>query len=86
MRNYFCSANLLRPSNYVMKRENHLTIPPQYVKISSDKHFYQKEVYFMLWKMTNVVLQKGSVFPFYGDSAPFFKSVCHRKGSKMKFR
>lgn len=40
----------------------------------------------MLWKMTNVVLQKGSVFPFYGDSALFFKSVCHRKGFHMNFR
>ena len=40
----------------------------------------------MLWKMTNVVLQKGSVFPFYGDSAPFFKSVCHRKCFDMNFR
>lgn len=30
----------------------------------------------MLWKMTNVQLQKGSVLPLYGDSAPFFKLIC----------
>ena len=33
----------------------------------------------MLWKMTNVVLQKGSVFPFYGDSAPFFSQFVTEK-------
>ncbi len=27
----------------------------------------------MFWKMINVQLQKGSIFPYYGDSAPFFK-------------
>lgn len=31
------------------------------------------EVDFMFWKMINVQLQKGSIFPWYGDSAPFFK-------------
>jgi len=25
----------------------------------------------ILWKNTNAQLNKGSVFPFYGDSAPF---------------
>ena len=38
-----------------------------------------KEVSVMLWKMTNVQLQKGSVFPFYGDSAPFCKKICHKQ-------
>ncbi len=32
----------------------------------------------MFWKMTNVQLQKGSIFPFYGDSVPFFKLICHK--------
>lgn len=32
----------------------------------------------MLWKMTNVQLQKGSIYPFYGDSAPFSKYICHK--------
>lgn len=36
----------------------------------------------MLWKMTNVQLQKGSAFSLYGDSAPFFKLIC-RKHSKI---
>lgn len=32
----------------------------------------------MFWKMTNVQLQKGSVFAPYGDSAPFCGKLCHR--------
>lgn len=32
----------------------------------------------MFWKMTNVQLQKGSIFPIYGDSAPFFKLICYK--------
>lgn len=31
----------------------------------------------MLWKTINVQLQKGVNYSFYGDSAPFFKSICH---------
>ena len=33
----------------------------------------------MLWKMTNVQLTKGSVFPFYGDSIPFFRLICQNE-------
>ena len=36
-----------------------------------------KEVRFMFWKMTNVQLQKGSIFPIYGDSVPFCKLNGH---------
>lgn len=31
----------------------------------------------MLWKMINVQLKKGSICSLYGDSAPFFKLICH---------
>ncbi len=31
----------------------------------------------MLWKMRNVQLNKGVFFAPYGDSAPFFKLICH---------
>ncbi len=31
----------------------------------------------MLWKMINLQLQKGSIISLYGDSVPFFKSICH---------
>ena len=31
----------------------------------------------MFWKMTNLQLKKGFVFPSYGDIAPFFKKICH---------
>ena len=27
----------------------------------------------MVWRMTNIKLQKGAVFPVYGDSAPLFR-------------
>lgn len=27
----------------------------------------------MFWKMTNVQLKKGYIFPVYGDSVPFCK-------------
>ncbi len=27
----------------------------------------------MFWKMINVQLKKGFIFPCYGDSVPFFK-------------
>lgn len=29
----------------------------------------------MYWKMTNVQLKKGYIFPFYGDSAPFLADL-----------
>lgn len=34
----------------------------------------------MAWKMRNLQLKKGYVFPYYGDSAPFFKfgKICHK--------
>ena len=31
----------------------------------------------MSWKMVNLQLIKGYIFSLYGDSAPFFKSICH---------
>lgn len=37
------------------------------------------EVKAMLWKMKNVQLNKGVFFTPYGDSAPFFKLVCHKQ-------
>lgn len=30
----------------------------------------------MFWKMTNLQLKKGYIFPIYGDSAPFFRMIC----------
>ncbi len=30
----------------------------------------------MIWKGTNIQLQKGSIFPLYGDSAPIFRKIC----------
>lgn len=30
----------------------------------------------MVWKMTNLQLKKGNIFPLYGDSAPFFRRIC----------
>lgn len=33
----------------------------------------------MFWKMTNVQLTKGSIFPIYGDSAPFYKVICQKE-------
>ncbi len=30
----------------------------------------------MIWKNVNLQLQKGSIFPIYGDSAPIFSEIC----------
>lgn len=30
----------------------------------------------MIWKGTNIQLQKGSIFPLYGDSVPIFRKIC----------
>lgn len=32
----------------------------------------------MLWKTTTIQLQKGSIYPFYGDSVLFFKLSCRK--------
>ncbi len=29
----------------------------------------------MFWKMTNLQLKKGYIFPIYGDSAPFYEDL-----------
>ena len=29
----------------------------------------------MFWKMANLQLKKGSIYPFQGDSAPFFRMI-----------
>ncbi len=29
----------------------------------------------MFWKMTNLQLKKGYIYPFHGDSAPFFREI-----------
>lgn len=29
----------------------------------------------MFWKMTNLQLKKGYIFPLYGDSAPIFRGI-----------
>ena len=39
----------------------------------------KKGVSMMFWKMTNVQLTKGSIFPIYGDSAPFYKVICQKE-------
>ncbi|MDE7068347.1 MAG: hypothetical protein K2O83_11960, partial [Schaedlerella arabinosiphila] len=36
----------------------------------------KREAGFMFWKMTNLQLKKGNIFPLYGDSAPFFRRIC----------
>lgn len=33
----------------------------------------------MSWKMINIKLQKGAFFPSHGDSALFFKVICHKQ-------
>lgn len=33
------------------------------------------EVDFMLWKMINVQLQKGSIYSLYGDSVPLLADL-----------
>lgn len=40
----------------------------------------------MIWKMINLQLQKGSIFPLYGDSAPFFRKIYHKADTKQPFR
>lgn len=30
----------------------------------------------MIWKTTNLQLQKGSIFLLHGDSAPIFRKIC----------
>lgn len=32
----------------------------------------------MFWKMINLQLKKGYIFPSQGDSAPFFKKIYHK--------
>ena len=39
---------------------------------------YMSEVSFMFWKMINLQLKKGFIFPSYGDSAPFLRVICHK--------
>ncbi len=34
----------------------------------------------MSWKMTNLQLKKGYIFPFHGDSAPIFRKIRKRNG------
>jgi hypothetical protein len=41
----------------------------------------KREAGFMFWKMTNLQLKKGYIFPISGDSAPFFRRICSRMGT-----
>ncbi len=41
------------------------------------------EVTEMIWKMPNVCLQKGSIVPVYGDSAPFCSSNWEKLDDSM---
>jgi len=34
----------------------------------------------MFWKMTNLQLKKGYIFPLHGDSAPIFGRIRERNG------
>lgn len=39
----------------------------------------------MFWKMTNLQLKKGYIFPLYGDSAPFLRRFASKQTVKRGF-